>query len=62
MVKLNTLTWWIELCDKEVMWWSWILKYTPISNLKLTPDKRFMSWCNGEVDDAKIYDHDEYVI
>ena len=40
---------------------SWFLKYAPISYLTLTLVERCMSWCHGEVADASIYDHDEYV-
>lgn len=62
MVELNALTWWIELCVKEVMWWSWLLKYAPIKYLTLTLDEILMSWCHGEIVDANIYDHDEHVM
>ena len=61
MVKSNGLTWWIELCDKEVMLWSWFLKYTPIIYLTLTLDEILMSWCTGKVANANIYDHGEFV-
>lgn len=55
MVKLNTLAWFIELCDKEVSLWSWFLKYSPIRYLSLTIDEILMPWCNGDVVDVNIY-------